>query len=32
MNLYLYQEEARRKVLNTFNQSSLNISYTFIQH
>ena len=31
MNLYLYQKEARRKVLNTFNQSSLIIFYKFIQ-
>ena len=31
MNLYLYQREARRKMLNTFNQSSLIIFYKFIQ-
>ena len=31
MSFYLYQEKARRKMLNIFNQSSLNIFYTFIQ-
>ena len=31
MNFYLYQEGARRKMLNTFNQSSLIIFYKFIQ-
>ena len=31
MNFYLYQKGARRKVLNTFNQSSLIIFYKFIQ-
>ena len=31
MNFYLYQKEARRKVLNTFNQSNLIIFYKFIQ-